>query len=192
VIRMELLNDFKVRSLLLTELNEIYGRCTDTRIINELGLDNGASRIDVAVVNGIMHGYEIKSDLDNLDRLPRQMEYYNRAFERMTIVVSRKHLPEVKKLIPEWWGIKVISANQSRLINVRKGRRVSTQDPTLIIKLLWKKELEGLIDHLGLAKSLKKMRKKQLLTLLNQEADFKVVQSYVYNVLKQRENWRIS
>lgn len=153
---MELLNDFKVRSLLLNELNEIYGRCNDTRIINELGLDNGAARIDVAVVNGIMHGYEIKSDLDNLGRLPRQMEYYNRAFERMTIVVSRKYLSEVKELIPEWWGIKVISADQSRLINVRKGRKVSKQDPTLIIKLLWKKELEGLIDHLGLAKSLKK------------------------------------
>jgi hypothetical protein len=189
---MELLNDNKVRMLLLKELNERYGNCTDTRIINELGLDFGASRVDVAVVNGIMHGYEIKSDLDNLLRLPRQISYYNRAFERMTIVVSRKYLSEVKELVPLWWGIKVISSDQKRLIVVRKGRKVTNQDPILIIKLLWKKELEGLIDHLGLSKSLKKMRKNQLLALLNQEADFSVIRDYVYEVLKQRQNWRLN
>ncbi|CAK6472633.1 hypothetical protein BFRIG_01859 [Peribacillus frigoritolerans] len=189
---MEMLNDIKVRMLLLDELNKTYGECPETRIINELGLDFGASRIDVAVVNGIMHGYEIKSDLDNLLRLPRQMEYYNKAFERMTIVISRKYLLEIKELIPEWWGIKIISADQSRLIDIRKGRKVSHQDPTLIIKLLWKKELNGLIDHLGLPKSLKKMRKNQLLSLLNEEADFNVIRSYVYSVLKKRENWRLN
>ncbi|QNK87764.1 sce7726 family protein [Sporosarcina sp. resist] len=189
---MELLNDIKVRMLLLEELNETYSRCADTRIINELGLDFGASRIDVAVVNGIMHGYEIKSDLDNLNRLPRQMEYYNKAFERMTIVASRKYLSDVKEMVPVWWGIKTISADQTRLINIRKGRQVSYQDPELVIKLLWKKELDGLIDHLKWSKSLKKMRKNQLLTLLNEEADPNVIRLYVYNVLKTRENWRLS
>lgn len=188
---MELLNDIKVRMLLLDELSNKYETCPNTRIINELGLDFGASRVDVAVVNGIMHGYEIKSDLDNLLRLPRQMEYYNKAFERMTIVVSRKYLQTIKEIVPNWWGIKTISVDQSRLIDIRKGRKVSYQDPDLIIKLLWKKELEGLIDHLGLPKSLKKMRKNQLLTLLSKEADFSVIREYVYDVLKKRENWRV-
>lgn len=186
------LNDVKVRRLLLQELNEKYARCDDTRIINELGLDFGASRIDVAVVNGIMHGYEIKSDLDNLDRLPRQMEYYNKAFERMTIVVSRKYLSDVKDMVPRWWGIKTISADRTRLINIRKGRQVSNQDTLLIIKLLWKKELEGLIDYLHLPKSLKKKRKNQLLKMLLEEADSETIRTYVYDVLKKRENWRSS
>jgi hypothetical protein len=147
--------------------------------------------VDVAVVNGIMHGYEIKSDLDNLDRLPRQMEYYNRAFERMTIVASRKYLNEIKEIIPTWWGIKTISVDQSKLIDIRKGRKVSFQDQDIIVNLLWKKELEGLVDYLGLPKSLKKMRKKQLLSILREEADFKVIKNYVYEVLKTRANWRV-
>jgi len=187
---MELLNDRKVRNLLLNELNEKYGDCPETRVINELGLDFGAARVDVAVVNGIMHGYEIKSDLDTLYRLPRQLEYYNRAFERMTIVVSRKYLEEVKHIVPNWWGIKTISLDQTRLINIRNGRKVSQQDPDLIIKLLWKKELEKFIDHLSLNKAFKKMRKNQLLAYLGQEIDFKVTQQFVYNTLKKRENWR--
>ena len=189
---MELLNDKKVRELLLHELKEKYSNCPDTRVINELGLDFGAARVDVAVVNGIMHGFEIKSDLDTLYRLPRQLEYYNRAFERMTIVVSRKYLEEVKRIIPSWWGIKTISLDQTRLITIRKGRKVSQQDPELIIKLLWKKELERFIDYLSFNKSLKKMRKNQLLAYLGQEVDFMVTQQFVYDTLKKRENWRLS
>ncbi|MFE7062042.1 sce7726 family protein [Sutcliffiella sp. NPDC057660] len=190
VIKLELLNEIEVRTLLLNELNKIYGDCSNTRIINELGLENGASRVDVAVVNGIMHGYEIKSDLDNLFRLPRQMEYYNRAFERMTVVVGRKYVNEVRDIIPGWWGIKAVSKDQSRLIEIRKGRKVSNQDPMLLIKLLWKKELEGFIDYIGLPKSYKKMRKNQLLSLLMKEAEIDVLKTYVYSVLKERENWR--
>lgn len=188
---MELLNDMKVRSLLLKELKKEYGNRDDTRIINEMGLDFGASRVDVVVINGIMHGYEIKSDLDTLKRLPRQMEYYNKAFERMTIVVTRKYLVDVKQIVPKWWGIKVVSANQTRLITVRKGSKVATQDPEIVIKLLWKKELEGLIDYLGLSKSLKSMRKKQLLSLLREEAEFHVIRKYVYDTLKSREDWKV-
>lgn len=189
---MEPLNDYKMRQLLLEELNAKYADCENTRIINELGLDFGASRVDVAVVNGIMHGFEIKSDLDTLVRLPRQIQYYNKAFERMTIVVSRKYLEAVKQMVPEWWGIKVLSADQTRLIEIRKGRKVAYQDPVIIIKLLWKKELEGLIDYLNLPKSLKKVRKKQLLKLLVERAEFKDIRFYVYEVLKTRKNWRLS
>lgn len=187
---MERLNDEQFRKILLKELYETYGDRSDTRIVNEMGIDKGQSRVDVAVINGIMHGYEIKSDLDTLDRLPRQMEYYNRAFERMTIVVSRNYVDDVKKLIPNWWGIKIMSSDQTRLINIRKGRKVSMQDPDLIINLLWKSELETMIDYLELPKSLKKQRKNQLLNLIMRETDFSTLKSYVYDTLKTRTDWR--
>ena len=41
----------------------------DTLVIDELGLAHAKSRIDVAVINGCIHGYEIKSAKDTLDRL---------------------------------------------------------------------------------------------------------------------------
>lgn len=188
---MELLNDFGVRCLLLDELNIKYSNRADTRIINEMGLDFGASRIDIAVVNGILHGYEIKSDLDNLNRLPRQIEYYNRAFERMTIVVSKSHLAEVKEMIPTWWGIKTISKDKNRLINIRKGRKVSYQDDELLLKLLWKKELADFVDILELPKSYKKYRQSQLLSIIRKKADLKIIRSYVYDTLKNRTDWRL-
>jgi len=185
-----LLNDSGVRNLLIEELQAIYGNDHDTRIINELGINYGASRVDIAVVNGIIHGYEIKSDFDTLDRLPRQMNYYNNLFQRMTIVTSRKYYQQICELVPKWWGIKTISYDGSRLIEKRKGRKQKTQDKDSLLSLLWKKEMEAFIDVLGYPKKMKKLKKHQLLEMYSREADVNTIQAHVYESLKTRENWR--
>lgn len=185
-----LLNDNGVRKLLLRELLAIYKNDPNTRIINELGMDFGASRVDVAVVNGIIHGYEIKSDVDTLDRLPRQINYYNQLFERMTIVSSRKFYQQVALLVPKWWGIKIISHDGSRLIEKRKGRLNKIQDKDILLKLLWKQELENFVDVLGYPKRMKRLKKHQLLEIFSKEADVAVIRNFVYQTLKTRENWR--
>lgn len=185
-----LLNDAGVRNLLIDELQSLYKHDPETRIINELGINNGESRVDVAVVNGIIHGYEIKSDFDTLDRLPRQMDYYNKLFQRMTIVVSRKYYHQVCDLVPIWWGVKVISADGTRLIEKRKGRKQSSQDKDYLLRLLWKKDLEAFVDVLGYPRKMKKLKKHQLLEIFSREADVDIIQQHVYKSLKTRENWR--
>ncbi|PEZ05545.1 hypothetical protein CN326_13860 [Bacillus sp. AFS018417] len=184
------LRDIHLREMLLAELYDEHKNDSNTRIINELGIDFGASRIDVAVVNGIIHGFEIKSECDTLIRLPRQMEYYNQLFERMTIVVAPKYYNEVKEIIPNWWGIKVVSSKGDRLITKRKGRKKSSQELELLLKLLWKKELEALVDVLGYSKKLKKLKKHELLDLFKNEQDITSIKEFVYYSLKTRQNWR--
>lgn len=125
---MNKLKDQDVRNVLLEELNSIYSEDENTIIINELGIDFGASRIDIAVVNGIMHGYEIKSESDTLNRLPKQMEYYNRVFERMTIVVDRKYYEETKNLVPKWWGITIVN-KKMEVYNYNKKERDEKERP---------------------------------------------------------------
>lgn len=154
-------------------------------------MDFGASRVDVAVVNGIIYGYEIKSVLDTLDRLPRQMDYYNQLFERMTIVSSRKYYQQVSELVPKWWGIKIISYNGARLIEKRKGRINRAQDKDMLLKLLWKKELESFVDVMGYPKKMKRLKKHQLLETVSKEAEIGVIRNHVYQSLKTRENWRV-
>jgi hypothetical protein len=185
---MEKLKDIHVRTVLLKSLVAQYSDVPDTRIINELGIDFGASRIDVAVVNGILHGYEIKSESDNLKRLPKQMEYYNRLFERMTLVIDLKYYEEAKQIIPDWWGIKVVvkNANGFSLVTKRKGRHKRTQDKELLLKLLWKEDLERLIDFIGYPKSFKSLRKNQLLKIFVEKVKLENVREFVYNVLKRR------
>ena len=70
-----LFKDQDIRSVLNQKLEKKY-RDADTIIINELGLLQGLCRVDVAVINGIIHGYEIKSEADTLERLPLQAKLW--------------------------------------------------------------------------------------------------------------------
>jgi hypothetical protein len=55
------------------------------------GLDHGQVFVDVAVINGEIHGYELKSERDTLERLPRQVEVYSAVLGRATLVVGASY-----------------------------------------------------------------------------------------------------
>lgn len=48
---------------------------------------------DFLIINGTATVYEIKTDLDNLDRLDAQLKDYQRAFDRVCVVCGNRHLP---------------------------------------------------------------------------------------------------
>ncbi len=62
------LGDSDIRAVLRSRLFLKHPDEADTVVIEELGLCRGQVRVDVAVVNGLLHGYEIKSDRDSLRR----------------------------------------------------------------------------------------------------------------------------
>ena len=66
-------NDVEIRLALHSKLKP-YRTAPNTIVVDELGLSHAKARIDVAVINGCVHGYEIKSSLDTLNRLPAQLE----------------------------------------------------------------------------------------------------------------------
>ena len=52
------MRDIDVRTVLAAEVARRYKGDADTLIIHELGVCSGDARIDLAVVNGKLHGYE--------------------------------------------------------------------------------------------------------------------------------------
>src|SRR5437870_5424523 len=99
------MRDADVRRALLDDLRAKYDGDPDTRIIPELGLCQGDVRIDVAVVNGSLNGYEIKSDADTLDRLPAQQEAYSKILDTVMAVAGGRHLEAVAAMVPDWWEL---------------------------------------------------------------------------------------
>ena len=104
------MRDADVRRVLRQRLDASYGTDASTIIVEELGLCRGTVRADMAVINGILKGYEIKSDRDTLTRLANQAGTYNRIFDTLTIVVADRHLERTEQIIPSWWGIEVATA----------------------------------------------------------------------------------
>lgn len=144
------LGDADVRPALRSRLLEEHTE--DTLLIEELGLCRGQVRLDLAVVNGRLHGYEIKSDRDTLRRLDRQLEIYNRVLDHATLVVGERHVERAIELLPRWWGLLRIDAAPSgpRFTTLRQSRRNPRRHGRTLVELLWRDEALALLERRGL------------------------------------------
>lgn len=139
VIKDLSLCDSDIRSVLRTRLSLQYAREPDTVVIEELGLCRGQVRVDVSVVNGLLHGYEIKSDRDSLRRLSGQIQFYGKVLDRATLVVGKRHLSEARAMLPAWWGITYVHGltHGIQFKPVRRPRNNPQRDPRALVELLW-------------------------------------------------------
>jgi hypothetical protein len=187
-------NDLIIRSALREELRKLYARDKKLRIIEELGISHGTARIDIAVVNGIMHGYEIKSDQDTLQRLPEQMNIFNAVFDKVTLVVGKSHLYNAINMIPDWWGIIVAKAdpNGSIIFNViREGENNKDQNGVFIARLLWREEALRILEEAGEARGLYSKPRASIYEKLSTVLDRETLSAKVREAIFFRPEWRL-
>lgn len=182
--------DSDIRALLYKDLlkEPVYINDESTIIIPEMNILNGYVRIDIAVINGLFHGYEIKSDMDTLQRLPRQAEYYSSVFDEMILVTTPKFIEQVQKIIPSWWGIKYYN-ELNELITIRNCSCNNNVDPYSRLTLLWKDELIELLCQYS-DKKYKSKTKFALIDIILKEVPHNVILEYTIEVIKLREDWR--
>src|SRR3954469_3371326 len=107
---MNATKDLEIRAALHKKKLGVFHNAPNTIVVDELGLSHAKARIDVAVINGCVHGYEIKSSLDTLERLPAQLDLYVQCLEKLTLVCAPRHIERVEAMSPSWAGI--IEANK--------------------------------------------------------------------------------
>ena len=135
-----------LRSLLLAQSAD-----EKTVVIEELGICRGRTRIDMAVVNGGIHGYEIKSDRDSLRRLRKQVEIYNKVVAKATLVIGCAHLEESLALVPDWWGVMQAetTSGQVQFETVRTAGANPRIEIRSLVELLWRDTAISLLDQKG-------------------------------------------
>lgn len=164
----------------------------ETVIFEELGVQHGFSRIDLAVVNGELQGFELKSDKDTLARLPEQIESYGRVFDRVTLVVGERHLRRAADIVPDWWGIRVARTESGKLqfSDFKHAMRNPSPDPACIVALLWREEALNCLEELGVAAGLRSKPRRDIYSILVKETNLDLLCHKVRMCLKQRANWR--
>ncbi|MGQ4266450.1 sce7726 family protein [Nocardiopsis changdeensis] len=185
------LRDTDIRELLTADLNARYADDTQTLIKHELGLCAGERRVDLAVINGEMVGYEIKSDVDRLDRLVEQAEVYGKVFDRMSIVTTDRYLDAAVAMVPAWWGVLRVRQGQRGISSeqVRIGALNKKQDPFTLAQLLWREEALEELKKRGLAKGLSKKRRWIVWQHLAQAMPLDELRRVVRERLKARREW---
>lgn len=162
-------------------------------VLEELGLEHGACRVDIAVINGSIHGYELKSDSDTLARLPQQVEIYSRALDKATLVVGERHLGAAQVLLPNWWGIKVTCTGARGAVHVETERAAFLNpavSPFHVAHLLWRNEAIEILETLQVPKKELRGSRAQLYALLARLLRPVELRAQVREALKRRTNWR--
>jgi len=135
--------DKDIREPLFDFLEEKFGKI---RILEEKVI--GMVRADLIMITpDRLYGIEIKSDADSYVRLKKQVEYYDRYFDRNYLVVGSSHGIHSKEHIPETWGIVTVEETDGKLdfYLLREAGDNPGVKPENKISMLWRPELNNIM-----------------------------------------------
>lgn len=190
---MPLVGDPELRNAVKCSVLGALCKDPTTLVIDELGLRHGAARIDIAVVNGDLHGYELKSDYDSLRRLSRQAGIYNSVLDRVTLVVTQHHLTQATQIIPSWWDVLLAYNTHAGGITfqiIREGGMNPDISAMAVAKLLWRAEALQLLEAYGAAEGLRSKPRRIIYGRLVELLDLQQIRTSVRNQLRARKDWR--
>ena len=176
--------DKDIREPLFDYIDERYGK---VRIFEEKVILK--SRADVlAIIEGEIIGFEIKSDNDTYTRLSRQVRDYDRFCDRCYAVVGESHI-HIDEHIPEYWGIIVVNKD-----NVIVDREATTSPKIRInnqLDILWRDELYNIQMKEGLPK-LSNWRRRDIYKRLVETAGEPTIKADITEQLFERDYTRFS
>lgn len=187
------LNDPEIRKALIQKRLRHHRDHKDTLLIHELGLAHARSRIDLAVINGVLHGYEIKSEQDSLSRLKSQLEVYCQSLQKLTLVVAEKHLTNVLNSVPSWCGVLLTRRGPRGVLHfdiVQKASRNPNLDLFVMAHLLWRDEAQTILAERGVSKALLRSTRAELYRELVGGISESRLTSLIKTTMMQRRAWR--
>ena len=141
-------NEYFYKNTLLNKLLLGVHSINTTTALTEVAI--AKSKADFVLINGKAVVYEIKTELDNLERLGSQIDDYYKAFDHVAVVTYEKNLQQIHKVldsIDKPVGVYVLRKN-GKLGAVRKPQRYTDDlDKEIIFKLLRKSEYEDIINQ---------------------------------------------
>ena len=164
------------------------------RIFSEFGINHGTIRADIATVASSLHGYEIKSDKDTLNRLPNQARAYNQVFDEVTLVVGECHIIKALAIIPDWWGVELAKESNNgevTITTIRYSEPNPQQEPIAIARLLWKNEAVEILHSIGKSRGAYAQNREHIYRKLASELNPEDLKKRVRERILSRLDWRV-
>ena len=182
-------HDRSIRSHLRWRLEQATSGQTSARVVEELNISSGIGRVDMAVLNGVLHGFEIKSERDTLTRLHSQAAIFSEVMDFVTLVTVEQFQIESMSIVPEWWGVAI--ARRQRGVVYFETVRAPQQNPNVnvdrFLEFLWKDEAYRILENRGETRGLKSASKAKLWRRLADVIPWPDLHAAVLSTLKTRE-----
>ena len=155
-------------------------------LFRSVGIRHGAARVDFLVVNGLLHGFELKSDRDNLSRLENQIQIFSSTLDRVTLVVGYRLVDKALRMVPEWWGVKLANLGKRGAIHFRDARTPKNNpcvEKEAVVKLLWQDQALQVLEELGADVGVRSKTRKEIYARLAECADLDLIRAKVRHFL---------
>jgi len=145
-------NEYYYMNNLLNKLLTGIHSVNSTTVLSQVRINGHIA--DFVLINGEGRVYEIKSDLDNYDRLYDQLSDFYRAFSKVSVLAAVREQKKIERLLAELGdlgeavGIYVLSERDTIFgkANVREPKQFDDYlDHGSIFKLLRKREYESIV-----------------------------------------------
>jgi len=183
------MRDTDIRNILKETILSKYYADSGCRVVEELEIPAAKARIDMAVINGHMHGFEIKSARDTLKRIPSQLAAYSKVFDFLSIVTEEKYQRKLVDILPTWVGIYICQDNGT-VDEIRPSTLNLSKESFYIAKLLWRNEILDLLSANNF-KYRKSDRNWILCELIAENLPLEILSQVVRTNLKNRISWKL-
>lgn len=179
------LNELTIKTAVIDHLLQ-RGDLDDAVLINEMVVANWSRRADLAVANGKLTAFEIKSDLDTLARLDGQVETYLQRFDKVIVVTTERYAGQALARTAERVGVWVAygDGGRQRVRIARPGRAVEVKSAEMLCSFLLKTEIHSFVRSQGITVPEDVVRKD--LVLLAERCSARRLRDYVLSSLKRR------
>jgi len=183
---MNQLTDREIRQVLLKRLKGMP--IVPKAVLEEVRVHNGNAIADVVAVHRGPHCYEIKGESDAVQRIVRQGSFYDRAFQRITLVTTENHLGAATRLAPAHWGIMMAThpagSAEPKLRYLRRASDSPCFDKQVALLTLWRCELISLCS--SQEARLQKLSRQGLTQLLAQSNAARDINAWIGEKLADR------
>lgn len=117
-------------------------------LISEMNIRN--SKADIVIFNGTSTVYEIKTELDSLNRIDSQLKNYLKCFDKIYIVTTLENIEKLKNRIPEKVGL--IEYTRKNTLKEHKKAESNKEfiDKEVLFSLFRKNEMLNIVKKIGL------------------------------------------
>ncbi len=147
-LKLNYRNEYFYKNTLLNKLLLGVHSINTTTALTELPV--GKSKADFVLINGKAIVYEIKTELDNFERLKTQVDDYYKAFDHVAVVTCEKNVKQIQKKVQQIEkpvGIYCLKKDGA-LSEVRKTEKYREElEAESIFKILRKREYEDIIKR---------------------------------------------
>lgn len=143
-IKKEYRNEYFYKNTLFNKLLLGKHSLKTTTALNELQISQ--SKADFILINGKAVVYEIKTELDNFDRLDSQISDYYKAFNHVCVVTCESNYKKISKILSDTnVGINILTKRNTVSIRRKPIEDNSKLDYETIFKILRKGEFEEIL-----------------------------------------------